>query len=257
MTDEARPRVIALGASNLTRLLPAMMRVRSAACEQRSTACEWFVAAGLGRSYGLRSRLLGRQLPGMDGCGLWPALAAAEPVAATGSATGIVTDVGNDIFYGVEVEQVLAWVEHALQRLRPFVDRLVITGVPPSVFELGALRFWVMRRIIVPSCKLDLAEGKRRATALHEGLRALAERYQAVFLIGQRHWYGWDAIHVKRRHWRTFVEQLLGVPRARVLPRLPSHRGRFVPELRWMFGREQRAEQPAVQWSDGTTLSIY
>lgn len=256
MTDTARPRVIALGASNLTRLLPVMMRVRSAACEQRSTACEWFVAAGLGRSYGIRTRLLGRQLAGMDSCGLWSALAGAEPATANG-ATGIVTDVGNDIFYGVEVEQVLAWVSQVLQRLRPLVDRLVITGVPPSVFELGALRFWVMRRIIVPSCKLDLIEGKLRATALHDGLRSLADRYQAEFYTGERDWYGWDAIHVKRRHWRTFVEQILGVPHADVLPRLPNRRGRVRPELRWMFGREQRRSQPSMQWSDGTTLSIY
>ncbi|MFT4841466.1 MAG: hypothetical protein ACJA0V_002557 [Planctomycetota bacterium] len=257
MTATARPRVIALGASNLTRLLPVMMRVRSAACEPQATACEWFVAAGLGRSYGVRTRLFGRQLPGMDDCGLWSALAAAESHSARGNAIGIVTDVGNDIFYGVEVAQVLAWVEHALQRLRPLVQRLVITGVPPSVFELDALRFWVMRRIIVPSCTLELLEGKRRATALHEGLRCLAERYQAVFYTGERDWYGWDAIHVKRRHWRTFVEQVLDVPRANDLPRLPNRDGRVRPELRWLFGREQRVAQPAVQWSDGTTLSIY
>ncbi len=253
----ARTRVVALGASNLTRLLPIMMRVRSAAFGQTPTACEWFAAMGLGRSYGVRSRFLFRQLPGIDGCGLWSALAAAETPVDVENTTGVVTDVGNDIFYGVEVEQILAWVERALQQLRPLVRRLVITGVPASVFELGAARFWLMRRIIVPSCKLDLAEGKRRAHALHDGLRVLAERYDAQFYLAPRDWYGWDAIHVKRRHWRTFSEQVLDLPRAADLPRLRGRTLPVAPDLRWMFGREQRTPQPAVRMPDGTTLSLY
>ena len=259
MTSTAKSRVIALGASNLTRLFPVMMRVRSAALREVAGGCEWLVAAGLGRSYGVRSRFLGRELPGIDRCGLWPALEAA-PHAHKSATTGIVTDVGNDIFYGVHVDRILDWVAHCLERLRPLVSRLVVTAIPPSVFELGAFRFWIMRRVIVPSCKLDLEEGKRRAVALDEGLRSLAERYDAVFYTGERGWYGWDAIHVKRRHWRTFAEHVLGVAGGGLsggaLPRW-SMRAKCKPELRWMFGREQRTEQPSLHLPDGSTASIY
>ena len=37
---------------------------------------EVFVALGHGRSYGRSTRMLGRQLPGILECGLWPELAA-------------------------------------------------------------------------------------------------------------------------------------------------------------------------------------
>ena len=102
----------------------------------------------MGRSYGARSRLLWRELPGLDACGIWSALAdepmnmlAGTPVPSRAGSLGIVTDVGNDIFYGFLPETVLAWVDTALQRLRPMVARLVVTGVPQSVFDLGAKRF--------------------------------------------------------------------------------------------------------------------
>lgn len=254
MTGGNADRVIALGASNLTRLLPTLMRTRHKATEARATASHWFVANGLGRSYGIRSRVFWRDLPGIDGCGIWQALESAEPCA---DATGIVTDVGNDIFYGVEVERILGWVENALSRLRPMCSRLVVTGIPETVTQLGGFRFGIMRRVIVPSCKLDLVEGKRRAAQLHDGLRELAERFDARFQTGERRWYGWDAIHVKWRHWRAFAADLLGVLAEGRLPRLRGRRGVARPELRWMFGREQRTGQPALRWADGTTLSLF
>lgn len=254
MTTGNADRVIALGASNLTRLLPTLLRTRRKATGARATASQWFVANGLGRSYGIRSRVFWRELPGIDGCGIWKALQAAGPVA---DATGIVTDVGNDIFYSVEVERILGWVENALTRLRPMCSQLVVTGIPDTVTELGAFRFGIMRRIIVPSCQLDLAEGKRRAAQLHAGLRELARRFEARFQTGERHWYGWDAIHVKWRHWRAFAASLLGVTTEGPLPRLRGRLGVARPEQRWLFGREQRSEQPALRWEDGTTLFLF
>ena len=219
----------------------------------------------MGRSYGARSRLLWRELPGLDACGIWSALAdepmnmlAGTPVPSRAGSLGIVTDVGNDIFYGFLPETVLAWVDTALERLRPMVARLVVTGVPQSVFDLGAKRFECMRRILVPSCKLDLLEGKRRAAQLHQGLRELAERHDAVFLEFPKAWYGWDAIHVKRRHWWRVTQSLVGSEGYSTWPRIASLRVRTAaPEVRWMFRRERRTQQPAVVLGDGTRVSLY
>jgi hypothetical protein len=250
----SKPRLIALGASNLTRILPKLLQVAMA---DAGGPIDALVALGLGRSYGVRSRLLCRELPGMHRCGLWPALAEAAKAQAA-PATGIITDVGNDIFYGIEPATVLGWVDAALQRLRPMVGRLVVTGVPDSVFDLGVKRFAVMRRVLVPSCTLQLAEGKRRAAALHEGLRELSERHGAVFLEFPKHWYGWDAIHVKRRYWRSLSEQLLFVPRDLAVPSIAGWRVRMAaPEVRWLFQAERRTRQPALTFGDGTTVSLY
>lgn len=257
----ARPRVIAIGASNLTRWLSLLVRVAAA---QSAGAVEVVAAAGCGRSFGISSRFLGRELPGIQSCGLWDALERPAPGSTTRSlSTGIVTDVGNDIFYGVEVATVLDWVEHALVRLRPHVERLVLTGLPSSVAGIGRVRFEIMRRILVPSCRLQHAEGLRRAAELDAGLTALAEKHDVVTFRGEGSWYGWDRIHLKRRYWRPFVERLLGVapgvseprPRLSKLER-PGMRA-AAPESKRLFGRVRCTKQPSVSLPDGTTVALY
>lgn len=257
----ARRRVIAIGASNLTRWLPQLVRVASA---HSDGPVEVLAVAGYGRSYGVSSKFFGRELPGIKSCGVWEALGerTAEPEVRAAS-TGFVTDVGNDIFYGVEVDTVLEWVEQALVRVRPHVDRLVLTGLPASVAHIGPVRFAIMRRILVPSCQLAHAEGLRRAEQLNAGLAVLAEKHDAVTFQGQRDWYGWDHIHMKRRYWRRFIEQLLGVAdrapgRLHSLPRLarPGLRA-AAPERKRLFGRDRCTKQPSVYLADGTTVALY
>ena len=63
-------RVVLLGASNLTR---GISTVVGTARRLLGPMPHVFVAYGHGRSYGVRSRVLIRGLPGILNCGLWPA----------------------------------------------------------------------------------------------------------------------------------------------------------------------------------------
>jgi hypothetical protein len=83
-------RVVALGASNLTR---GFQTVVSTARGAWGPEVEVFGALGHGRSYGARSRFTVRSLPGILESELWNDLSALPPVATR----GLVTDVGNDI----------------------------------------------------------------------------------------------------------------------------------------------------------------
>ncbi|MFK7741442.1 MAG: hypothetical protein AB8H80_14085 [Planctomycetota bacterium] len=260
-----RPRVIAVGASNLTRFLPCLARV---ARGHFDSAVEVVTALGFGRSYGKSSAFLGRELPGIDQCGLWDALArdAAQNAAASATAasarversTGMVMDIGNDIFYDVLPETVVEWVGRAMQKLRPHVQRLVLAGIPPTVADIGKVRYALMRKFLVPSCQMELGEGLRRAAALHEGLRELARQYDAEFFEHPYPWFGWDAIHIKRRYWRAFSEALLGVPRSKQRGGVPTLRLRTAaPAWRQKSGREQVTQQPSVRMRDGSTFAIY
>ena len=67
---------------------------------------------GLGRSYGQRSTVLGRSLPGITECGLWPALQ-----HGSGPVHALITDVGNDVIYGVPVDRIVAWGSTCVDRL--------------------------------------------------------------------------------------------------------------------------------------------
>src|SRR5947207_14876376 len=86
-------RVVALGASNLTRGLRIVV---STARQTWGPDIEIFGALGHGRSYGADSRVFVRRLPGILQSGLWRDLAARPPVPTR----ALVTDVGNDILYG-------------------------------------------------------------------------------------------------------------------------------------------------------------
>ena len=106
-----RTRVVLLGASNLTRSFPQVVATARALAGE---PIEVVAALGHGRSFGLRSRVLARSLPGIVGCGLWAALDGAPARART---LALVTDVGNDIVYGVGVETIREWVETCVSRL--------------------------------------------------------------------------------------------------------------------------------------------
>lgn len=253
-------RLVALGASNLTLLLPSLVRCARA---RAGGPVQVFAAQGFGRSYGMRSKFLVRSLPGIDQCGLWAALAEQPPLPTT----GLVMDVGNDVLYDVDVPTILAWVERALVRLRPQVQRLVVGGLPPHLDRVGRLRYGIVRTVIVPGCPVPRVEALRRAEALREGLAALALRHGAELVPMRPEWYGVDPIHVRRRHWRDVAAALLGA--SAPVATNGAHHARAVrvpsslrvcwagPQQRRIFGVERRAAQPSVHLPDGSTIATY
>ena len=111
MDQPAIARVVALGASNLTRGLHTVVSTARAAW---GPGVEVLGALGHGRSYGVDSRLVVRTLPGILQSGLWSALESLPPAATR----GLVTDVGNDILYGFTAPTILEWVEESVDRLQ-------------------------------------------------------------------------------------------------------------------------------------------
>src|SRR5262249_46912085 len=83
-------RVVLLGASNLTLGIGTVL---GSAANVWGSPLEVLAALGHGRSYGRATSVMGRQLPGIRECGLWPALGVDGqlPTAA------LVTDIGNDV----------------------------------------------------------------------------------------------------------------------------------------------------------------
>ena len=117
--------VILLGASNLARGFPSVL---SGLRQGLEGPLHIAVAMGHGRSFGIRSYLFGRALPGILECGLWPHLRSScgkirTPLAA-------IADLGNDLMYGVDVETLLGWLELSLLRLRELNAAVVMLSLP-------------------------------------------------------------------------------------------------------------------------------
>jgi len=252
-------RVVLLGASNLTRAISTVVRLAQMTFDG---PLELLAALGGGRSYGMTSRVLVRELPAISECGLWDALetAGGRPTSA------LVTDIGNDLFYGASPVEIVAWVELALDRLARHEARTVLTLLPADNAEaISAWRFRVMRGMMFRHCSLEFEEVKALVLELNERLRAVA-RGRGIHLVRQRaEWYGFDPIHIRMSQWPRAWREILSAWQTdsekifspKSSPRRWLYLRSLAPLERTILGRVRRAAQPAGRLSDGTTISFF
>jgi len=192
-----RRRAVVLGASNASRglaRLAAVLRARARG------PVDLFVAAGHGRAYGVTSRVWARRLPSILACGIWDALDCRAEDAAGLPPGALVTDVGNEILYGLGPEQVAAGVRETVTRLADRGCRVAITALPTaSIAGVGSVRLRLLKTVFVPRCRLTLDELKTSAARLDDLLRDIARAHDAAIIEQPGDWYGFDAIHVRRQ----------------------------------------------------------
>lgn len=234
-------RVVALGASNLTR---GFQTVVAASREEYGRDVEILAALGHGRSYGAESHFIARTLPGILDCGLWRMLDELPAV----STRAIVSDVGNDILYGHSATQILAWVREAVDRLLRHTNDVAIAGLPYfHIKHLSRRKFLVMRSVLFPPSRLTLAEVGEAAATIEEGLVKLASAKGLRFVPMEPDWYGFDPIHIRPSLWQPVWRQMLSgvaVTDYAALSRLEWLQVyRLRPERRRMFGVEQVTPQ--------------
>jgi hypothetical protein len=252
-------RMVLLGASNVARAFPCLVEVASQLSGRR---LEILAALGHGRSYGMRSRFLLRELPGIVECGLWSELDR-RPTAPTAA---LVTDVGNDLLYGVPVPQIASWVESCLDRLRSAGARIVLTALPLCTIErISPKQYLMLRSILIPRCRLPRDTVLDRARQLDRRLRDMAHKHEIALVEHRPEWYGFDPIHLRRRSFPTAWPEILSVWVNRAPPSAATllslwHRLRLrllPPERRWLLGRERYCMQPAGRLPNGTTIALY
>jgi len=247
-------RVIALGASNLTR---GFRTVVTAARAAWGSEVQVLAALGHGRSYGAPSRVIGRALPGILESGLWRKLDSlpALPTRA------LVADVGNDILYGISARRILAWVEEALQRLQRVTQDIILMDLPlAGIRRLSQARFLVFRSIMFPFCRLPFGRVLEIAERVNAGLVELAAASGARLFRLNPAWYGLDPIHFRPSVLCSAWEEILD---ARSTVHRPcSLRERLMlclmpPERRWILGVEQLTPQSGVALPSGGRVWLY
>jgi len=249
-------RAILLGASNLkASLSPLISGVRRKA----GGPVEVLAACGHGRSYGTWSRFLFvRRLPGIEGCGLWQELDRRPPRRTL----ALVTDVGNDLVYGVSAEAIAGWVEACLDRLVRQEAEIVLTLLPlPRLEKLSAWQVRLAVSLLFPGRPAPWPGLLARARELDGRLRRIGREHGARIVEPEASWYGADPIHLRRSVRRQVWDDVLslGLPEAAlrsqmaVRPRIPSF---GAAELR-LFGAVLRTPQPAVHLPDGTSVALY
>jgi hypothetical protein len=248
-----------LGASNLTRSFSTAV---GAARQIWGAPVEIMAAMGHGRSYGQDSCVLGRKISGIFPCALWQDLQN-RPVMPTAA---LITDIGNDLLYGVSPEQLLEWLEGCLDRLKQADATIVMTQLPiASIERLSEARFRFFKNILFPRSKLTLGDARFLVRALNERLIALGEVRKIPVITVSDAWYGFNPIHIRRRFFRQAWPALLSsgcnldfrleAPRPSLLT--TAYLATLSPWERSLFGIRRRAAQPSGRLPDGTTISLY
>ncbi len=252
-------RVVILGASNVevhfASLVAAVRAILPGPLDMVS-------AAGAGRAYAVASRFLWRGLPAIDDCGLWPALAARPPLPTY----ALVTDVGNDLAYGVPAARLAAAIDQSAERLCALGARVVVTLFPErSVETLPGWEFTLFRSLLFPGRRFPLAAILAQG---HEVNDLLLERLDGpcTLIAPAPNWYGADHIHLRRRGradvWRALLAGWFPRQVGESCPSFdedthpPRLRG-LAPERSTLFGRARVRLQPSATLADGTTISWF
>ena len=255
------PRIILLGASNVTLSFPRLVRGLQRALP---VPLELFAAHGHGRSFGIWSRIGPRELPGIVPCRLWDDLAV-QPTSDDPPRT-LITDIGNDLMYGIEPDQIAAWVATCLERLRAMRARIVLTQLPlASARTLSRARFQFFRRLFFPNSQIQFEDLEAKTARLNQHIVDLGRQFEVPTPELRGEWYGFDPIHILRRHraaaWREILASWFDDPTSTdfrpVGPNDSLHLWRQRPcERRWN-GRDLHSSQPVLRQPDGSQLWLY
>lgn len=239
--------VILLGASNLTLGWKPAVR----ALQQTVPGdIDLRVCLGMGRSYIDWSAVLFRRLPGIIQCGLWENL----PETGASSPLVLMTDIGNDIVYSRDPEEIFQTVEECLRRIRAWRPdaRIAMTGLPlPSVESMGKARFLLMRTIMFPGCGMSFQEICERSRVLNGLLESYVKQHQIPFVNPEGAWYRSDPIHVIPPLREQVFRQFFSLWNVRAALR-PDAEHLSTPTLpatavRTVAGFSRRASQPVYQ----------
>lgn len=248
-----------LGASNVVRSLPTIIET---ARRSWSEPIELMVAMGHGRSYCQDSVVFGRKISGIFPCALWRDL----QTRAALPTTALMTDIGNDLLYGLAPNELVNWVQRCIDRLVEVDATIIVTLLPASSIEtLGERRFELFRRMLFPRSKLTLREAREHVRAINEQLLALDGSRKLSVIAVSGEWYGYDPIHLMYRSHRAAWPAILagwraaGEPlklRRATLLRM-AYLSALAPLERSQFGFALRTAQPCGRFVDGTTISLY
>lgn len=252
-------RIILLGASNLTLGLPRL--VQSFRASLPGTV-EVLSAHGHGRSYLKWSYVIHRGLPSIRDCSLWEDLKARPAAKQT---YALVTDLGCDLFYGSKPGPIVDSVAECLQNLTDLNAKIVLARPPlESLSLINHWHYYFVKNTFFPGPTIPWPTMREYITEVDERVLETAKTMGIANVAPKKEWYGYDPIHMKRAMRNQAWDEILSAWQ------LPEEFNIEAPKLsgslhiwtrkaasRKTWWMPQLLAQPAHQWQDGSSLSIY
>jgi hypothetical protein len=204
---------VLMGASNLARGYGAL-----AHCLVRCLApdpVEILHAMGPGRGYCAEGGVFNVRYPAIGASEILES--ASERAEKACRVTALITDIGNDIMYGVPADEITACLATLLQKLNAFGAEVFVHPIPLDFSEdVSKRQFRILKSIFYPHSAINYETAKDAVTTVNGFLRAKAGG-RIHLLPSTKEFCGVDKIHysVFRSHkaWSVVVNEML-----RVLP---------------------------------------
>jgi hypothetical protein len=226
-----------MGASNLARGYSAL-----ANCLVRSLApnpVEILHAMGPGRGYSAEGGIFNIRYPSIGSSGILKSASAQREKYHR--VIALITDIGNDIMYGVPVSEIIACLRDLLEKLAAIDADVFVHPIPLDFSkDVSKRQFRLLRSVFYPNSQVDYSKAKDAVCAVNEFLREQAGG-RVHLLPSAKDFMGVDKIHysVFRSHkaWSLVAHEMLRVldaPRPRkigwgsTLNSLFAHVGRLV-----------------------------
>ena len=182
---------IFLGASNLARSFYGLKRCIGRCIFPRPAS---FVhAMGPGRGYVSRGGILNAIYSPILSCGILEAVR--NKKIKDQSVVALITDIGNDIMYGVSSEKIINGLQYLLNALGEFKTNIFITSIPVDLEnDISELHFHIIRQIYFPKSPVKYSQASNNIKAINKFILQSSNK-KITAIDDMKQFCGIDRIH--------------------------------------------------------------
>jgi hypothetical protein len=206
--------LILLGASNLSRGCFAFARHMKACLYPRKV--EVLIASGPGRAYCASGGLLNVSYPPIYASDIFEV--ARDKSESGYRVVALITDIGNDIMYGVSTEKILETLQQVFSRLQSIHAEIFYTTLPGAFEKKNhPIRFCILRSLLFPHSTVTYDEATAGIIEVNRFLKESTGRYGHLipemnrYLGFDKIHYGWLRAHSAWSHVAKPILETLGV----------------------------------------------
>lgn len=200
-----------LGASNLARSYYGLKRCITRCLFPRPV--RFVHALGPGRGYISRGGIFNAIYPPILDCGIIEAIRSRRN--SNQKVVALITDVGNDIMYGVPADDIISGLDSLFGTLNEFSARVFITSIPVDLKnDVNEFYFRTLRRIFFPNSPVEYHQAAEAVRVINKFMLESPNENLTV-IDGMEQYCGMDKIHyslLKSRQAWTYVAGRLTNP---------------------------------------------
>lgn len=156
-------------------------------------SAEFLYALGPGRAYGVEGGIWNVTYPAIKSCGILEAARKKEEQAQR--VIALLTDIGNDIMYGVPTDTILATLSEILDRLHALNAEISVTTIPVDLErDVGEKMFKIIRGIYFMKSRVTFPEAVSAVDRINRFATGL-ESDKVRVIQGLEEFAGLDKIH--------------------------------------------------------------